>query len=65
MFDQLFVKSKGKPIKYKDKTLFSVDFFPVPKEKCKLKINIVSTNSEWKQGIGLRFKKMDSLYLKI
>ncbi|MEW6609164.1 MAG: hypothetical protein AB1414_17260 [bacterium] len=60
-FDEDFFNSKGKPITYKGNTLIRHDEFPVAK-KGKIVVVIESTNSEWKQGIGLRTDK--SLLIK-
>lgn len=56
MFEKDFIKAKGKPIKYKDKTICMIDYFEIPNTKSKLKFVISETNSEWKQGFGLTVK---------
>ena len=54
-FSEMFRKSNGKPIQHKDKNIFLMDELPVAiKKEVKLKYTIVSTNSEWRQGIAIR-----------
>ena len=52
-FSEMFDKSGGKPIQFKGKTLVAWDPFPLHGNEVRLKIRFVSTNSEWRQGIGL------------
>lgn len=56
MFEKDFIQSKGKPIQYQDKTIYMIDYFEVPNKQCKININFVTTDSEWKQGIALTVK---------
>jgi len=56
IFQDEFNKSKGKPIKYMGKTLVMLDRFPLTGKVTKLKYRIISTNSEWRQGISLKTK---------
>ena len=56
VFQDEFMKTKGKPIEYNDKKIFMIDNFVLPEKTCNLRFNIVSTNSEWKQGFELNLK---------
>ena len=56
VFGDLFVKSKGQPIKYKGRTVQMWDQFPVPKGQSRLRFRFVSTDSEWTQGVSLKTK---------
>ena len=51
-FQEMFEKTKGKPIVYEGKTLAMVDFFPVEGEK-KLVLVFETCNGEWRQGAAL------------
>ena len=55
-FDELFydhlTNKEVESIDYKDKNVIRMDRLAIPR-KCRLKIRIVATNSEWKQGIRL------------
>lgn len=53
-FSQEFIVSKGKPIKYKTKTLIMGDDLPV-KDGDRFLLRFEKTNSDWRQGIGLAF----------
>lgn len=55
-FQQLFMESKGQPIQYKGKELKMVDRINLSSSKIFLRIEILSTNSIWKQGIILQTK---------
>jgi hypothetical protein len=55
-FAREFRKSRGQSIEYMGKTLFLVYYFPVPIKSAKLRYRILSTNSDWKQGISLSTK---------
>jgi len=55
-FCELFKQSKGKPIQYKDKTLVAWDQIQLPSKITRVKYKIVSTDSEWNQGIAFRTK---------
>ena len=52
-FSELFMESDGQPVEYKGRTLLMIDYFPVPKGEQRIRYRIVSTNSEWKQGIAV------------
>jgi len=54
VFEEEFIKTRGQPIQYKGKAVVMADDFPLPAEKTRLKYRILSTNSEWKQGIFLK-----------
>ena len=47
------MNAKGAPIKYKDLELIRIDRIPV-KKKFSGYLRIISTNSEWKQGIRIK-----------
>ncbi len=51
-FTQLFINSKGQPLKYNNQTLVLVDRFPVVNGD-KLKVAIEKTDSERRQGISI------------
>lgn len=52
-FDKDFMNAKGAPIKYKGLELIRLDRIPV-KKKFSGYLRIISTNSEWKQGIRIK-----------
>lgn len=52
-FDNDFMNAKGTPVKYKDLALVRIDRIPVKKQFSGY-LRVVSTNSEWKQGIRLK-----------
>jgi hypothetical protein len=52
-FGRDFINSKGKPIKYKDMELISIDRIPVDKNFSGY-LKIISTNSEWSQAVRLK-----------
>ncbi len=54
-FEELFLKSKGKPIEYNGKEIRMMDEFPV-KDGDTLILSMEKFNSEWKQGIYLETK---------
>lgn len=54
VFEKEFEKSKGKPITYKGKIIRMWDQFQLPRKEIRLKFRIISTNSEWRQGISLK-----------
>ena len=54
MFEERFINSKGKPIEYKGKTIYMIDYFDVPIGKSKIRVEFISTDSDWKQGIELQ-----------
>jgi hypothetical protein len=56
IFSEEFWKSDGKPIIYKGKTIAMWDRFPVPLKEIKIKYRIISTDSEWKQGVAVKTK---------
>lgn len=51
-FENLFRKSSGSPVKYKDKTLYLFDKFSISDEDILL-ISIENTNSQFTQGLAL------------
>lgn len=51
-FSELFMKSDGKPIRYKGKTLLLMDQLPVTRE-FSIMLKLISTNSQWKQAIQI------------
>lgn len=51
-FEDLFRKSKGKPVKYKDQTIVLADKFPAL-DGDKLVISIEKTNSKYIQGLSI------------
>ncbi len=51
-FSELFRESDGEPITYNGKTCAMWDQFHLPGHHSKLKYRILSTNSEWRQGIA-------------
>ena len=51
-FEDLFLKSKGKPIVYNGQTIQMVDRLAVVSDQ-RLRITFESVNSEWRQGICL------------
>ena len=55
-FQQLFMESKGQPITYQGKELKMVDRVILPSSKVALKVNFLSTDSKWKQGIVFQTK---------
>jgi len=55
-FQELFMQSKGQPISYKNKEIKMVDKINISSQKVKLKINFISTNSNYKQGIAVDTK---------
>ncbi len=50
----LFDESNGKPIQYEGKTIVMWDRFPLPAKECKIRYRILSTDSEWRQGMALQ-----------
>lgn len=55
-FEKLFIESKGQPIIYQGKELKMIDRIKLLSSKVTLKVNFVSTDSEWKQGIVFQTK---------
>ncbi|WP_349407788.1 hypothetical protein [Pseudalkalibacillus sp. SCS-8] len=55
-FQEEFMKSRGKPIVYKGKTIMMLDRIAIGK-KSKIRIKFEKTNSEWDQGISLKVDK--------
>ncbi|WP_285010115.1 hypothetical protein [Pedobacter faecalis] len=55
-FEKLFIEVKGQPIMYQGKELRMVDRINLPSSKVVLKVNFLSTNSKWKQGIVFQTK---------
>lgn len=54
-FSTLFIPAKGGPIEYNGRTLVMMDRYPV-KAGAVLRLELLSTNSKWKQGIKLNTK---------
>ena len=54
-FEELFLKSKGKPVEYNGKEVRMMDEFPA-KDGDALILSMEKFNSEWKQGIHLETK---------
>lgn len=52
-FDKDFMNAKGDPVKYKDLELIRIDRIPVKKNFSGY-LRVISTNSEWKQGIRIK-----------
>ncbi len=53
VFQDEFEKTNGKPIHYKGKTIVMWDQMPLPEGEVRIRYRILSTNSEWRQGISL------------
>lgn len=53
MFEELFRKSKGKPVVHKGQVLHLVDFVPCAQGDL-FRITFEGTSSEWRQGIMLQ-----------
>ena len=51
-FQDLFIKSTGKPVDYNGKTIQMVDKFPV-NHKSEFKVVFEDCKNDWKQGISL------------
>ncbi len=56
VFEEEFAKSDGQPIIYKGRTVVGWDQMPLPDGELKIRYRILSTNSEWRQGISLATK---------
>jgi hypothetical protein len=56
VFEEYFNKSEGKPFIYNDKEVMMSNRIQLPSGKVALKVNFVSTDSEWKQGIVFHTK---------
>lgn len=54
-FDAEFAEAKGKPIPYNDIMMIRIDRIPVNK-KFRGYLRIISTNSNWEQGVALDVK---------
>jgi len=57
VFEDLFRKSAGRPVLFKGKLISLMDCFRVPLGESAIQFRFVSTNSEWRQGIGLSAEK--------
>jgi len=55
-FEKLFIEAKGQPITYQGKELKMVDRIALQSDKVALKVNFLSTDSKWKQGIVFQTK---------
>jgi hypothetical protein len=53
-FQDLFFKSKGKPIVYQNKQLVMVDTLELPDYIFFIKVSFIKTQSDWKQGIVIK-----------
>ncbi len=54
-FEEMFLKTKGKPILYQEKILLMVDDFPT-EGATNLRLVFDSCNGEWRQGASLRIR---------
>jgi|SRR5579875_328792 hypothetical protein len=54
-FEPMFIKSRGKPIVYKGKTLIMGDDFPLEGAN-KFRLVFEECNGEWRQGVALNCK---------
>jgi hypothetical protein len=55
-FEKLFIESKGKPIIYNGKTLKMIDEVSLKENNSLLKINFLSSDSIWWQGVVVKTK---------
>lgn len=55
-FAEQFRASKGQPFLYNGQEIKMSDKITLPASKTSLRVEFVSTNSEWKQGIALKTK---------
>ena len=53
VFEELFLESRGKPVKYNGKTIQMVDLVPLHARQ-KLRLTFETIGSDWKQGVMLR-----------
>lgn len=58
VFETLFRESNGKPIAYKGKQLCLVDIIPLGNSPHKFRLTFEQSNSEWRQGVFVRSKKL-------
>lgn len=56
VFEEYFNKSEGKPFIYNGKEIIMSDKIQLSSIKVAMKINFISTDSEWKQGIVFQTK---------
>lgn len=56
VFEEYFNKSEGKPFVYNGKEVIMSDRIQLSARKVALKVNFVTTASEWKQGIVFQTK---------
>ncbi|MBN8789894.1 MAG: hypothetical protein J0I84_22665 [Terrimonas sp.] len=56
VFEEFFNKSEGKPFIYNGKEIKMSDKVSLPASKASLRVEFISTNSHWKQGIVLQTK---------
>lgn len=61
-FETMFMEAKGQPIEYKGEALYLSDHVSVGKH-FKLRVRLISTNSEWEQFIHLSVNKGGYLIL--
>ena len=59
-FDTDFQNAKGNPVKYKNLELIRIDRIPV-KRGITGWLKVISTNSEWKQGIRIKIDGLMSI----
>lgn len=55
-FQKEFMRTKGKPIHYKGREILLGDCFDLSSHISKVKFRIISTDSEWKQGVEIDVK---------
>lgn len=55
-FESLFIESQGQPIVYKGKKLIMLDRIELDSTVVSIEVEILETNSEWKQGIVFQTK---------
>lgn len=58
VFETLFRESNGKPIEYKGKRLCLIDIIPLDDSVHRFRLTFEQSNSEWRQGVFLRSKKL-------
>jgi len=63
-FQSKFMETNGNPFEYKGKMIRLYDYFKIPYKRTKLKLKFIKTNSEWKQGISIAFRKKGFFYFK-
>ncbi len=61
-FEDMFMKSKGKPVTYQGKTLVMLDDFPT-EGATKMRLVFEICNGEWRQGASLRFREKGEIVM--